>query len=54
VETIPTPKEEAFKIQLLEIEPHTKLVEEEVKIVDMEIHVKTTKLEVGIEPLVVV
>jgi hypothetical protein len=49
-----TKKEEVFKIFFLEIEPQTKLVEEEVKIVEMKTHVKTTKLKVGIEPLVVV
>jgi hypothetical protein len=43
--TILAIEEEVSKIQPLEVEPHTKLVEEEVK---------TTKPKVGIEPLVVV
>jgi hypothetical protein len=38
VETIPTTKEKVSKIQPLEIEPHTKLVETKVK---------TTKPKVG-------
>ncbi len=44
MESIPVTKEEVSKIQPLEIEIQTELVEKEVKI---------TKLEVGIEPLVV-
>ncbi len=48
----PTIKEEVSKIQPLEIEPQTKLVEEEIKTVKTEKQVKTVKPEVGIEPLV--
>jgi hypothetical protein len=44
VESILTIKEEVSKIQPLEIEPHTKLVEEEVR---------TAKTKVGTKPLVV-
>jgi hypothetical protein len=37
VETIPTTKEEVSKIQHLEIEPQTKLMEEEVRIIKINI-----------------
>jgi len=53
VEIIPTIKEKVYKIQPLEIKPQTRLVEEEVRTVKMEIHVKTIEPQVGIEPLVV-
>jgi hypothetical protein len=43
VETIPTIEEEVSKIQFLEVEPQTKLMEKEVKDVE---------LEMGIKPLV--
>jgi len=39
--------EEVFKIQPLEIKPHTKLVKEEVKTTKMDIHVKIAKPQVG-------
>ncbi len=45
METILTTQVEQSKMQPLEVELHSKLMEEEVK---------TTDLEVGIEPLVVV
>jgi len=54
VETIPTIEREVFKIQPLEIEPQIELVEEEVRIIKTKIQVKTTKLKMGIEPLVVI
>jgi hypothetical protein len=54
VETIPAIEEEVFKIQPLEIEPQIELVEEEVRIIKTKIQVKTTKLKMGIEPLVVI
>ncbi len=44
MEIIPKIKKEVSKIQHLEIEPHIKLVEEEVK---------TTKPKMGTKPLVV-
>lgn len=37
----------------MEIKPQTRLVEEEVRIVKMEIHVKTIEPQVGTEPLLV-
>ncbi len=43
LETTLTTKVEQSKMQTLEVEPHIELVEEEVKIID---------LDVGIEPLV--
>jgi hypothetical protein len=54
VETIPAIEEEVFKIQPFEIEPQIELVEEEVRIIKTKIQVKTTKLKMGIEPLVVI
>ncbi len=54
METIPAIEEEVFKIQPLEIEPQIELVEEEVRIIKTKIQVKTTKLKMGIEPLVVI
>ncbi len=54
MEIIPTIKEEISKIYPLGIKPQTKLVEEEVKIAKMEIHVKTTKPQVDTKPLVVI
>jgi hypothetical protein len=52
--TILAIEEKVSKIQPLEVEPHTKLVEEEVKTTKTKVQVKTTKPKVGIEPLVVV
>jgi len=54
VETIPTTEEKVFKIQFLEIKPQIELVEEEVKTIDTDIHVRIANLKVGIRPLVVV
>jgi len=54
VETIPTIEEEVFKIQPLEIEPQIELLEKEVRIIKTKIHVKTTELKMGIEPLIVI
>ncbi len=54
METIPAIEEEVFKIQPFEIEPQIELVEEEVRIIKTKIQVKTTKLKMGIEPLVVI
>jgi hypothetical protein len=38
----------------LEIEPQTKLVDEEVKTIKMEIHVKIIEPQMGTKPLVIV
>ncbi len=54
METILATKEEVSKIQLLKIEPQTKLMEEEVKTIKTKIRVRIAKLEVGIEPLVAI
>jgi hypothetical protein len=43
VEIIPAIDEEVSKIQPLEIEPQTKLVEEEDKTIEIEIRVKIAK-----------
>jgi hypothetical protein len=40
VEAIPTLEEEISKIQHLDIEPRTELVGEEIKTIEMEIHVR--------------
>jgi len=40
VEAIPTLEEEISKIQHLDIKPQTELVGEEIKTIEMEIHVK--------------
>ncbi len=45
-------KEEVSKIQPLEIEPQTKLMEEEVRTVKTKIQIRTAEPEVGLEPLV--
>jgi hypothetical protein len=39
---MPVIEEKVFNIQPLEIEPQIELVEKEVKIIKMEIHVRTT------------
>jgi hypothetical protein len=52
VETLPATEEEVSKIQLLKIKPQIELVEEKVKTVEIKIHVRITKLKMGIEPLV--
>jgi hypothetical protein len=54
VEIILAIEEEVSKIQPLGIETQTELVEEEVKTIEMEIHVKNVEAQVGIEPLVAV
>jgi hypothetical protein len=54
VETISEAKEEVSKIHPLEIEPQTKLVEEEVKTAKIKIQVKTIEPKVGTKPLVAV
>ncbi len=46
MENTPTLEEEVSKMHPLEIEPQTKLVEEEVKTKEIEVHVKTAELEV--------
>jgi hypothetical protein len=46
VENTPTLEEEVSKMYPLEIEPQTKLVEEEVRTKEIEVHVKIAKLEV--------
>ncbi len=51
---MPVIEEKVFNIQPLEIEPQIELVEKEVKIIKMEIHVRTTQSKVGKRPLVVV
>jgi hypothetical protein len=53
VEIIPTIEQEVSKIQPLELEPQTELMEE-VKITKMGMHVKTIKPKVGTKPLVII
>jgi hypothetical protein len=48
VEIILASEEEVSKIQPPEVEPQTKLVEEEVKNIETKVHVKTIELEVGV------
>jgi hypothetical protein len=54
VEINPAIEQEVSKIQPLEIEPQTKLLEEKVITIKMEIHVKIIEPQMGTKPLVTV